>query len=905
MNLPRQLTYKLQSAHKIALSLFFAGLCLLPAEPAKAHHAAECSDVFTPLSSFVAQGVSANRSAYEQAMNETGVPWEMLAAIHYRETSFSRSNPSNGQGIFQFSGGAGGPYPPGPVSNEEFYRQLKFMANKVQDDYAFRGSAPRERRRLQPNESNIAIVKDTLFSYNGRASVYADQAVHFGFNRELQPYEGSPYVMNRFDCARARMSMITRDFGSIDGTDTRYGAFTVFARLRGDDYWRSLSSSPFGDSFILAKSDDPNDLRQWVVYGSIKQYVPDAQTIYAWNLQSTNLVTMSAGTLNSISTGPTLDRLVRYNGGPIHFVDGGKRYKVPWDSAMDVWNLKSMTISSVSRGLFNLPADGGDISFSVKAPGSATVYMPEGSNGSGQTILRPFANTTVQQAWEGSSRVTEVSADYWDRMNDAIGSTLTTTKFSHGGTEYEAVGTYRLVLSGNRSSLYPGTAQPVSAVTANRMVPIGDAPLFLRSNGATYLIDAGVRHNLANSDIFTAWTTGSPAVEVNPSFMSLIPEGAPLTSYLVKVGSDVSLMVAGKKMAVSGALATAYENALPVYAASSALMANYGAGPAPTGFIKGAASPQVYLLDNSGKKRHLEWADKVTSWGGNRLGVITLPEGLVSSIGSAASPSVFVSNGTTNYIMDDGKKYTVSGATQTAWGLSSPQIFTDGTLDRFETAGNLQTGFRAGEGYFVVRDGVSHGTADRSIAEAWAVEESPRYTTAVINLIRNFMLNRYVKSSVDDRVFLVDKGQWYNLPGVHQRNLRADTQPKVVLNPTNAPSSITDIVSPVIKNSNNTAYVIDDGGKRYFPHPLIYDSWTNYGQIAVPTLSNSFVDSLPNKGLIERAVKGRTEPMIYSVQAGIKRHILYPDVFTRSYAPMVEVSDALAGTLPTGPSISQ
>ncbi|HEX8762454.1 MAG TPA: hypothetical protein VF733_01725 [Candidatus Saccharimonadales bacterium] len=212
----------------------------IPAGTASAHHAADCSDVYTPISTSIMDKVNFNKSAYIQAMNETGVPWEMLAAIHYRETNFSRSNPSNGQGIFQFTNGAGGPYPAGPVSDAEFYRQLVFMANRIQDDYVWRGSLQRERRRLQPNEQNVVLVKDTLFSYNGRATVYANQATHFGYNSSTQPYEGSPYVMNRFNCDRARMGIITQDYGSMDGIDTRYGTFTLYARLRGEDYWRSM-----------------------------------------------------------------------------------------------------------------------------------------------------------------------------------------------------------------------------------------------------------------------------------------------------------------------------------------------------------------------------------------------------------------------------------------------------------------------------------------------------------------------------------------------------------------------------------------------------------------------------------------------------------------------------------------
>jgi len=222
-------------AFLLGVPVFVGFFALVPAHAASA---ADCSDVFTPLSSYVTNGVNANKSFYVQAMNETGVPWEMLAAIHYRETNFSHSNPSNGQGIFQFVNGDGGPYPPGPVSDANFYTQLKYMANRLQSDYVWRGSVPRERRQLVANEQNMTIVKDTLFSYNGRASAYANQAANYGYNSSTQPYEGSPYVMNRFDCPRARMGIITQDYATgIDSTDTRYGAFTVFARLRGESFW--------------------------------------------------------------------------------------------------------------------------------------------------------------------------------------------------------------------------------------------------------------------------------------------------------------------------------------------------------------------------------------------------------------------------------------------------------------------------------------------------------------------------------------------------------------------------------------------------------------------------------------------------------------------------------------------
>lgn len=202
----------------------------------------DCEVVNAPLPSWLQKAVSDNKFFYATVSSQTGVPWELLAAIHYRETSFSHTNPSNGQGIFQFVNGAGGPYPAGSVSDDEFVRQLKFMAQKIQSDYVYRSGLSYAKRPLTQNESEASRIQDVLFSYNGRSSQYANEAAKYGFSSSVQPYEGSPYVMNMFDCARARMGLITQDYGPVDGVDTRYGAFTLFARLKGDAYWQSVSA---------------------------------------------------------------------------------------------------------------------------------------------------------------------------------------------------------------------------------------------------------------------------------------------------------------------------------------------------------------------------------------------------------------------------------------------------------------------------------------------------------------------------------------------------------------------------------------------------------------------------------------------------------------------------------------
>lgn len=217
--------------------------------PSTAFASNTCSDVYAAIPTWITNAIYqpstfqdgnfTNISAYQSVSNSTGVPWQMLAAIHYRETNFSHTNPSNGQGIFQFVNGDGGPYPPGPVTYSNFMQQLTYMAQRVQSDYVYRGSLAYTHRPLTQNEPDDFRVQDTLYSYNGRADVYAQQGVQYGFNASTQPYEGSPYVMNMFDCARANMGIITQDYGSIDGVDTRYGAFTLYTRLKSDSYWQS------------------------------------------------------------------------------------------------------------------------------------------------------------------------------------------------------------------------------------------------------------------------------------------------------------------------------------------------------------------------------------------------------------------------------------------------------------------------------------------------------------------------------------------------------------------------------------------------------------------------------------------------------------------------------------------
>ena len=204
--------------------------------------ASDCGSVFNPIASWITSAIDANKNIYQQASNQTGVPWELIAALHYRETSFSTKNPGNGQGIYQLYS-TGQYFAPGQTTQEDFLNQTILAANFLQGKAALNGTgtAVVSPRKLVANETDINLIKNALFSYNGRASSYAQQASTYGYSSKDQPFEGSPYVMSLFDCKRSAMGLITSDgSNSLTAKDTRLGAFTLYARLKGDGYWNGL-----------------------------------------------------------------------------------------------------------------------------------------------------------------------------------------------------------------------------------------------------------------------------------------------------------------------------------------------------------------------------------------------------------------------------------------------------------------------------------------------------------------------------------------------------------------------------------------------------------------------------------------------------------------------------------------
>lgn len=173
--------------------------------------------------------IQAVQPVFQKVEETTGVPWEAVAAVWYRE-SFTVQPPKTPGGPFQFD--------PTPSRATQLALLVRFtqltgaqiynIIEKGLDDFenAALMAACWLRYKVTPMITpNVSdeVIKEAFYGYNGRAYGAADR---------------SPYVMNGFDAAHHRMQLrgtIPDGKGGrhpVNIIDTRPGAFTVYKQLK-------------------------------------------------------------------------------------------------------------------------------------------------------------------------------------------------------------------------------------------------------------------------------------------------------------------------------------------------------------------------------------------------------------------------------------------------------------------------------------------------------------------------------------------------------------------------------------------------------------------------------------------------------------------------------------------------
>lgn len=192
------------------------------------------------------QQVENNKSIYEQAAEPYGIPWQIIATIHYMENGLARINSSNsGGGAFGITpNGSTGQYTDQNSSDEYFLAQAQHSASIIQNII---------------DHGNLDIttedgIKTLFFHYNSGMFVSQDNDPKGDWNRGYQMYgdvaaasrgEGSPYVMNMADDARNPYSAEMSQYWLGEGQKNwsgRPGAFFVYQALGGTGICQGLVS---------------------------------------------------------------------------------------------------------------------------------------------------------------------------------------------------------------------------------------------------------------------------------------------------------------------------------------------------------------------------------------------------------------------------------------------------------------------------------------------------------------------------------------------------------------------------------------------------------------------------------------------------------------------------------------
>lgn len=666
-----------------------------------------------------------------------------------------------------------------------------------------------------------------------------------------------------------------------------------------------------GEGYVLATSYlDNGDTRQWVIYRGQRHLVPDQSTLRAWGLDQVTLLQWNGTYLGSYAEGSNISRLMRPTGTQdVYFVDSAKSYKVTSPEMLSAWNFNVSSIIDVPIYLGQLPSNSGMLSYSVRNSivNNGPVYAIDGGT------TRQYLSPDILYSWEGDNTpIIALSNDYISLMGS--GSTIISTKVSKGTSgaiEYQVVAGQKLPESVTIAQLYPGVAQIVSAATINRLVTSASASQFVRvvNSSTVYLVDSATKHAVASPEVLRAWGVGAnPAVNiVTQSNLNLLTPGSVLNGFEADVSGQLYLMD-GRKITIPAQLDSAYRTT-NIYTPSAALMSLLPSGETATSFLKGFNSPGVYLLDEA-KIRNISSPNQLTLWS-NGQGITSISDYVLGQFISGSATGAYITDGTNEYVVESGIMHLVTAPIKNNWQLSNPSILSASTINRFTIGTDLGMLLKNNGKFYIVLGGIAYITVDPNIANVWGLENAPTMSQTIIQeYLPLGNLTRFAKSNVDTRIFIVDSGRLYHLSPSHATNFGLNSQqPIMTIDPSSPSYIIQDWEGVTLRTISGNQYahyfVVDGGGKRSFPNVESYSYWTNGGLVMTP-VSNGFLNLLPNRGIVDRAIKG-ADSKIYDIHpdANIvtKHWITNPSTFTSQYGRFEQVSDSLINALPTGSAI--
>ena len=177
--------------------------------------------------------INNNIKDYRAVADEFNVPWELLAAIHYRETNFSQDNPANEQGPFQIYMMPKLPKGYEDLDRTDFLDSCKLAAIVLQE---------KMHGKLTKDTKDFNIISKAAALYNGWEERCVIEAKKNGLSSD-QWHKFKAYSWANFN--KGHENMIVQLYDNIPVNpkdkstytiDQRYGAVKIFLDLKDAFY---------------------------------------------------------------------------------------------------------------------------------------------------------------------------------------------------------------------------------------------------------------------------------------------------------------------------------------------------------------------------------------------------------------------------------------------------------------------------------------------------------------------------------------------------------------------------------------------------------------------------------------------------------------------------------------------
>lgn len=329
--------------------------------------------------------------------------------------------------------------------------------------------------------------------------------------------------------------------------------------------------------------------------------------------------------------------------------------------------------------------------------------------------------------------------------------------------------------------------------------------------------------------------------------------------------------------------------------------------------VKAKDSATISLHDQG----ELHWfsADTWKSWG-KPLDYGHFDHDGLSEIPASSSPvSITVSDGSNNYLVNNGKRYRFNAPIMSEWGLSVEDFSTGPTfaVSRLGAGPNVGELIRSPSGaVYVVRGGEKVPIASmsdlNSLGYPWgsilnlqnnAIDIVPTSTSVAFGPSSVIRLQNGGIYWIDENfsAYLVPSMDIYNaykLGSIRQYDNNEVLDTYTVSN-----------LSRVIDNGSGSHYLIDRGKRLAVSTSLYSPSQYDFAEMPQTVLSKMLINSIPSGKALTRFIQG-SSATVYKVENGQKRAISSPaSLFANggSWSSITKVSDSFLNTIPTGSTL--